>query len=45
MGIWVSCPKKEKKKISLSELNESSIKEIKKVEDIKISQGDFVIEK
>ena len=46
MGIWVSKPRRKNNKvISLSELNDGSLKEITEVKDLKISQGDFVLEK
>lgn len=46
MGVCVSKPKRRDDNIiSLSELNEAPSKEITDIKDLKISQGDFVLEK
>ena len=46
MGVWVSKPKiGEGKIISLSELKDETSKEITDIKDLRISQGDFIIEK
>lgn len=46
MGVWVSKPKrKDDNIVSLSELNDETAKEITDIKDLKISQGDFVLEK
>lgn len=46
MGAWVTKPKKpESNVVSLSELNDPPMKQINDVNDLVISQGDFVLEK